>query len=114
MSENNKFVIWVKTHKAELIIAGISATAIAGIIFGYKNKEAIRELRDTLENNLRKTPVKLPDSFAKMQKAPPVIEEAIPVRQYTSPQESFDVSQHIRNLSGGRHHSIEKKLRLQR
>ena len=32
----------------------------------------------------------------------------IPVRLYTSPQETFGVSQHIRNLSGGRHHSIEK------
>ena len=43
-----------------------------------------------------------------MKTDPQVIEEVIPVRLYTSPQETFDVSQHIRNLSGGRHHSIEK------
>ena len=39
MSENNKFVSWVKAHKTELIIAGVSITAIIGIILGIKNKD---------------------------------------------------------------------------
>lgn len=109
MKENKKgFIAWVKAHKKQLLIAGISVTAIIGIIIGLKNKEAIRELRETLENSLSKTPKKLPESIIVVQTAPPMIEEVIPVRVYTSLQETFDVSQHIRNLSGGRHHSIEK------
>lgn len=108
MSENNKFVIWVKSHKTELIIAGVSVTAIIGIILGLKNKDAIKELWDTLENSLSKTPDKISEPVTIVQTAQPVFEEVTPVRLYTSPQEPFDVSQHIRNLSGGRHHSIEK------
>lgn len=109
MEENKKgFIARVKAHKKQLFIAGISVTAIIGIIIGFKNKESIKELRETLENRLSKTPKKLPESVTIAQTAPTVIEEAIPVRLYTSPQEPFDVSQHIRNLSGGRHHSVEK------
>ena len=102
------FIAWVKDRKKQLLIAGISATAIIGIIIGLKHKESIKKLWEALENCLSKTPENLPESITVMQAAPPVIEEVIPVRLYTSPQEPFDVSQHIRNLSGGRHHSIEK------
>lgn len=108
MNEKHKFVNWVKEHKKQLLIAGISVTAVIGIIIGLKNKEAIKELWENLENSLSKTTEKLPESITIVKTDPQVIEEVIPVRLYTSPQETFDVSQHIRNLSGGRHHSIEK------
>lgn len=108
MSENNKFVSWVNAHKTELIIAGVSVTAIIGIIFGLKNKDTIKELWDALENSLSKIPDKISEPDTIVQTAQPVFEEVTPVRLYTSSQEPFDVSQHIRNLSGGRHHSIEK------
>lgn len=108
MNEKHKFVNWVKDHKKQLLIAGISVTAVIGIIIGLKNKEAIKELWKNLENSLSKTTEKLPESITIVKTDPQVIEEVIPVRLYTSPQETFDVSQHIRNLSGGRHHSIEK------
>lgn len=108
MNEKHKFVNWVKDHKKQLLIAGISVTAVIGIIIGLKNKEAIKELWENLENGLSKTTEKLPESITIVKTDPQLIEEVIPVRLYTSPQETFGVSQHIRNLSGGRHHSIEK------
>lgn len=109
MEENKKgFVDWVKDHKKQLLVAGISVTAIIGTIIGLKNKEAISELWETLEKIISKTPEKLPESINIAQAVPPVFEEPTPVRLYTSPQESFGVSQHIRKLSGGRHNSAEK------
>ena len=108
MNEKHKFVNWVKDHKKQLLIAGISVTAVIGIIIGLKNKEAIKELWENLENSLSKTTEKLPESITIVKTDPQLIEEVIPVRLYTSPQETFGVSQHIRNLSGGRLHSIEK------
>lgn len=109
MEENQKgFIAWVKAHKKQLLIAGISVTAIIGIILGLKNKEAIKELWETLENSLSKTPDKMSEPITVVQAAQPALEEVTSVRFYTSPQEPFDVSQHIRNLSGGRHHSAEK------
>lgn len=109
MEENKKgFIAWIKAHKKQLLIAGISVTSIICIIIGLKNKEAIKGLWEALESSLSKTPEKLPKSITIVQAEPPVVKEVIPVRLYTSPQEPFDVSQHIRNLSGGRHHSVEK------
>ena len=39
---------------------------------------------------------------------PFAVEEVVSIRSYTSSQKAFDVNRHIRNLSGGRHHSAEK------
>jgi len=109
MKENKKeFITWIKRHTKQLILAGISVTAIIGIIIGLKNKEAIKELWEILENSLSKTHKNLPESITILQTTPPAVEEVIPTRMYTSPRTPFDVSQHIRNLSNGRHHSIEK------
>ncbi len=102
------FIAWVKAHKKQLLLAGISVTAIIGVIIGLKNKDAIMDLWDSLEKSLTKVPEKLPEPLNVAQVTPPALEEVIPVRPYTSPQEAFDVSQHIRTLSGGRHHSAEK------
>ena len=35
------FITWVKSHKKELIFAGISIASIIGIILGIKNKDSI-------------------------------------------------------------------------
>ncbi len=108
MRERDRFINWVKAHKKQLILAGISVTAIIGIILGLKNREAIAELWVTLENSLKKPTGNLPETLSTAKVVPPVVEEAVEVRSYTSPLKAFDVSQHIRNLSGGRHHSMEK------
>lgn len=109
MKENKKmFIDWVKAHRRQLLIAGISATAVIGIAIGLKNKDSIKGLWEALENSISKTPEKLPESITILHTVSPVVEEIAPVRLYTSPQKPFDVSQHIRNLSGGRHHSAEK------
>ena len=102
-------LVWIKAHKMQLIIAGVSITTIVGIIIGLKNKEAIMNLWASLEKSLKKAPEKLPESLNVVQTVSPVPEKVIPVRSYTSPQEAFDVSQHIRTLSGDRHHSAKKE-----
>ena len=53
MEENQKgFIAWVKAHKKQLIIAGISITAIIGVILGIKNKKTLDELWKALKNRL--------------------------------------------------------------
>lgn len=34
------FLVWVKVHKKQLILTGVSITTIVGIILGIKNKYA--------------------------------------------------------------------------
>lgn len=102
MEENQKgFIAWVKAHKKQLIVAGISITAIIGVILGIKNKETLDELWKALKDSLKKT---TPTIQTDLQP----LENVIPFRQYTLPQEPVDVVQHIRTLSEGRHHSAKK------
>ena len=109
MEEKKKgFIAWVKAHRKQLIFTGISVTAILVVIIGFKNKEDILDLWNSLEDSITKVPKKLPETMSVAQVTTPVLEEVISVRSYASPQEAFDVSQQIRNLSGGRHHSAEK------
>ena len=49
MKENNKFINWVKAHKTELIIAGVT---IAGTILVTKNWSSIKKLYKTIEPSI--------------------------------------------------------------
>lgn len=109
MDENQKgFLIWAKDHRKQLVLAGISVAAIVGSILGLKNKEAIVELWDTLEDNIKKASVKNAVTAPVSQVANPVIETVQVSRANTPAQIPFDVSQHIRTMSIGRLHSAEK------
>ena len=107
-TERYSFIKWVKVHKKSLLLAGISVTAIIGVIFVPKNKDAIMDLWESFEKGITKIPEKLPEPLSEASVTLPAPEEIIPARKYTSPQEAYGVDQHIRNLSGGRHHSAEK------
>ena len=107
-TERRSFIKWVKSHKRELIIAGISVATVLWIVISLKNKDAVLVFGNALKDNITKAPEKMPESMNAAQVQFPALEKVISARSYTSPQEAFDVSQHIRNLSGGRHHSAEK------
>lgn len=44
------FIAWVKEHKTQLLLAGVSVTTILVSALGLKNKDAIIELWNTLKN----------------------------------------------------------------
>ncbi len=103
-------IAWIKEHKKQLFLAGISVTAIIGVVIGLKNKDAIMNLWSSLEKSITKVPDKLPESISVVQVTSPTPEDKIPIWSYTAPQEAFNVNQHIRNLSAGKHHSAEKTV----
>ena len=101
------FLAWVKFHKTELILAGVSITTIIGVILGLKNKEALAELWATLSKSITKSPTET-SVVASAATATPVLETVVSTRAYTPPTEAFDVSRHIRTMAEGWHHSAEK------
>lgn len=109
-TERCGFIKWVKAYKKPLLLAGISVTAIIRAILGLKNKDAIMDLWESLEKSIMRIPEKLLKPLSAASVTPSALEEVISVQSYTYPQEAFDVSRHIRNLSGGRHHSAEKAV----
>lgn len=119
MEQQKKGLIaWVKAHRKELIIAGISVAVVIGIILGIKNRNDIKDLFDFLEEKIVKAQAKMPEFkttkavFA--TKTRDTVADIIPmseitaVRNYTPSQASFDVSDHIRNLPEGCHASAKK------
>lgn len=106
------FIKWVKSHKKELIFAGISIASLIGIILGIKNKDSIKALWEALQKSMAQVPadksvVKVTEnalSITETVSATDMI--SLPVhREYRA---AFDVTDHIRNLHEGWHASPEK------
>ena len=48
------FIAWVKEHKTQILLSGISVTTILATALGLKNRNAITELWDTLKTQIEK------------------------------------------------------------
>ena len=103
----NGFITWIKSHKTELILAGISIATIIGIVLGIKNKDALMELWSALSKSINKAPARVA-TVGSTVATTPVMETVASTRAYTSPTEVFDVSGHIRTMAEGWHHSAAK------
>ncbi|MEG0591550.1 MAG: hypothetical protein RR496_07890 [Lachnospiraceae bacterium] len=47
-------VTWIKAHKKQLILIGISIPTLIAIVLGVKNKDALQELLDNLKDEVEK------------------------------------------------------------
>ena len=116
--QKTEFIQWVKTHKKDLIIAGVSIAAIIGIIVGIKNKDSIMALWESLRKSMEKDPIK--SLVYPCEMVEKITYESVPVVNAVSSTEiikfpsnhntqvPFDVRDHIRNLRDGWHASAKK------
>ena len=96
-------ITWIKGHKKELLIAGVSASAIILVILGLKNQKALEEARQALEK-LAET---VPEEISTLEI--PLEHNIIPaVDKIPITRTPHDVSFHRRNLPEGRNASPEK------
>jgi hypothetical protein len=119
MEEQKKgFLAWVKAHKKELVIAGISLTALIGIILCIKNRDSIDALWKSLSGTIEKSPTETPKisqtTIEKIAQSSVTVTDVInsseiPVINTTRTfQNPFEVSDHIRNLHEGWRASAKK------
>lgn len=101
-------IAWVKAHKNQLVLAGLGITAIIAIILGIRNIDSLEALWQSLEESIKKVPVKDESDMSATATTISAVESLVPTRSYTSPTEPFDVSRHIRTMAAGKHHSAEK------
>jgi hypothetical protein len=52
--DKNGIVTWIKAHKKQLLLIGISISTLIAIVLGLKNKDAIKELFDNLIDEIEK------------------------------------------------------------
>lgn len=109
MEEKKKtFVTWVKKHKTELIIAGISVVAIIAVILGAKNNETLEEVWASLKNMVKKEPKEIPSVALPQVPEAVHISDVVVISTTHTEQIPHDVSEHIRNLHEGWKASTEK------
>jgi len=117
-AQKKGFLAWIKKHRKELIIAGISATALIGIIVYIKNRDSIEVLWKSLIGSIEKSPTEAPKisqtTIDKIAQSSVTVTEAIntckiPVtNSEITYQNPFEVSDHIRNLHEGWRASAKK------
>ena len=106
--DKKTFLDWIKKHKKELIIAGVSVAAIIAVIIGIRNRKALGEAWASLRKLVEKTPEAIPtvNSASNVQVMhAKVIEEVDILRTDKIPH---DVAAHLRNLPEGWKASAEK------
>lgn len=119
MEEQKKgFLAWIKAHKKELVIAGISLTALIGIILCIKNRDSIEALWKSLSRAIKKSPAEVREvsrtTIKKIAHSSVTVTDVInpteiPVINTTRTfQNPFEVSDHIRNLHEGWRASAKK------
>lgn len=106
--EKKTFAQWVKEHKKELIIAGVSIAAIIAVIIGIKNHKALEEAWASLRKLVEKTPECIPvEKTVAATEAVPV-KDIVEINIVTADRIPHDVAEHLRNLPEGWKASAEK------
>ena len=54
VADEKEVVIWIKEHKFQLLLTGVSVSTILATALGLKNKDAITELWNTLKKRIEK------------------------------------------------------------
>ena len=54
ITDKNRFLVWIKEHKTQILLTGISVTAILATALGLKNKDAMIELWNTMKQQMEK------------------------------------------------------------
>ena len=106
--EKKKIVDWIKEHKAELIIAGVSVSALVMLILGIKNKETLEEFWSSLKRVTGEKSISIDNEVLNsMSETFPVQE--IPMNNIILIERiPHNVDSHLRNLPEGWRASAEK------
>lgn len=100
MEDRKSLIRWIKDHKKQMIIAGISIGTLILIILGIKNRAAIKAVWDSLKGVVKHPTAKAAEEVAKVVTDIPPAPASEIVTAVVSNSETlpFEVSRHIRTL----------------
>ena len=107
-NEKKTFVDWIKEHKKELIIAGVSIAAIITVIIGIKNQKALEEAWASLRKLVEKAPETMPVAKSVPDTDVSPVKEIVEINIISADRIPHDVVEHIRNLPEGWKASAQK------
>ena len=107
-NDRKSIVKWIKSHKTELVSAGVSIAIIVAVIMGIKNHKDMGVLFESLKAMINKTP----KSVCEPAKTALVIKNSTPIIMEfsigTQRRIPHNVSEHLRDLPKGWKPSAEK------
>lgn len=108
MKEQKKVIRWIKSHKKELIIAGLSIEGIIGAILLIKNRAELKAYWETLLSTVKTPPAER--TLPVLESTAKTTEEVVKKVTTTAKADviPFEVSMHIRKLPKGQHASPAK------
>ncbi len=109
MKEQRKLIQWIKKHKKQLIIAGVSIGTLVLVILGLKNRESIKTLWDSLKKTVEQPTAHKAMIASAEETAKPVIEDVTKGLAQHREVIPHDVAKHLRNLPLGQQASEKKK-----
>lgn len=106
--EKKKIVNWIREHKNELIITGVSVSALILLILGIKNKKTLEEFWNSLKRVTGEKSISIDNEvFNSVSETFPVQE--VPMNNIMLIERiPHDVDSHLRNLPKGWRASAEK------
>lgn len=107
-NEKKTFVDWIKEHKKELIITGVSIAAIIAVIIGIKNHKALEEAWASLRKLVEKAPETMPVAKSVPDTDVLPVKEIVEINIISADRMPHDVAEHLRNLPEGRKASAQK------
>lgn len=110
MGDRKSLIRWIKDHKKQLIIAGVSIGALILIVLGTKNRAEIEAVWDSLKGVLKQLKAKTTKEVVEGVGELPPTSTSVNIDRVTSETKAdpYEVSSHIRNLPVGCHASREK------
>lgn len=99
MEDKKQDVIkWIKTHKTQLLLVGISIPALIALVLGLKNKVAIIKLWENLREEIKKANLYSSKWFETASDAELELEREKVRLAYCSPGDDFSAASSLQNL----------------
>lgn len=106
--EKNSVIAWVKEHKLQLLLAGVSITTVILAVMGIKNKDALTDLWKSLKKQIEKGALYSSKWFEKasleeLEKAREIVQ-----KDFNNPKLDLDYRNECWNLLNRFDYAIEK------
>ena len=106
--EKNKVIAWVKEHKLQLLLAGVSITTVILTVMGIKNKEALTDLWKSLKKQIEKGALYSSKWFENADLEELETATEIVQKDYNNPKLDLDYRNECWNLLNRFNNAIEK------
>ena len=94
------FVAWIKAHKKQLILVGISIPTITAVVLGLKNKDALKILWENLNEEIKKANMYSSKWFETVTDDVLSTEREKVGLEYCSSGDNFSEASRLQNLLG--------------